>query len=282
MPDVAPPAPPDERLSLEGRDAGATLIGRLSPQERAAILLKDVFDFTIDETAGILTTTPGAIKAALHRGRGKLSSDRAASSSTVPATVVDAFCDAFNARDLDRLAALMLDTATAEIVGINTEYGPEAAKKGSFWGAFQPLGWNDQLNCGIEPHLLRGYETTAGSDLQPRRQTPRLPPLLRNEFECYRSRWARRLTVGLGRGDLKMTARKIAALTVFALFLQRTSALADTVQLASRSHGIPRSTPRGAAVPAKHAPGSKPQKAPAMRRTPPRAHSTELELQQLG
>jgi len=62
MPDVAPPAPPDERLSLEGRDAGATLIGRLSPQERAAILLKDVFDFTIDETAGILTTTPGAIR----------------------------------------------------------------------------------------------------------------------------------------------------------------------------------------------------------------------------
>lgn len=38
------------------------------------------------------------------------------------------------------------------------------------------------------------------SDLQPRRQTPRLAPLLRNEFECYRSRWARRLTVGLGRG----------------------------------------------------------------------------------
>jgi len=71
--------------------------------------------------------------------------------------VLDAFCNAFNARDLDRLAALMLDTATAEIVGINTEYGPEAAKKGSFWGAFQPLGWNDQLNCGIESRLLQGY-----------------------------------------------------------------------------------------------------------------------------
>src|SRR5262249_862579 len=64
-----------DRLSLEGRDAAATLIRRLSPQERAAILLKDVFDFTIDETAGILTTTPGAIKAALHPGRAKLSRD---------------------------------------------------------------------------------------------------------------------------------------------------------------------------------------------------------------
>jgi len=264
------------------REAAGTLISRLSPQERAAVVLKDAFDLSLEEIAETLSTTAGAVKAALHRGRGKLVALEPAEPRAPAPAVLDAFCQAFNARDLDRLAALMLDTATAEIVGINTEYGPEAAKKGSFWGAFQPLGWNDQLNCGIEPHLLRGYETTAGSDLQPRRQTPRLPPLLRNEFECYRSRWARRLTVGLGRGDLKMTARKIAALTVFALFLQRTSALADTVQLASRSHGIPRSTPRGAAVPAKHAPGSKPQKAPAMRRTPPRAHSTELELQQLG
>jgi len=139
MPDVAPPAPPDERLSLEGREAGATLIGRLSPQERAAILLKDVFDFTIDETAGILTTTPGAIKAALHRGRGKLSSDRAASSSTVPATVVDAFCDAFNARDLDRLVALLLDTATADIVGIATEYGPSKMRQSDTGSLYHSL-----------------------------------------------------------------------------------------------------------------------------------------------
>jgi hypothetical protein len=47
-------------------------------------------------------------------------------------------------------------------------------------------------------------------------------------------------------------------------------------------HGIRRSTPRDAAIPAKHAPGSKPQKAPAIKRTLPRAHSTELELPQLG
>jgi len=79
-----------------------------------------------------------------------------------------------------------------------------------------------------------------------------------------------------------MTARKIAALMALALFLQGTSALGDPVQPASRSHGIARSTPRGAAVPAKQAPGSKPQKAPALRRTRPRAHSTDLELPQLG
>ena len=117
-------APPADRLSLEGRDAGAALIGRLSPQERAAFLLKDVFDFTIEETAVILTTTPGAIKAALHRGRGKLAdAETAPPPRSVPSAVVDAFCEAFNARDLDRLVALLLDTATADVVGIAKEYG---------------------------------------------------------------------------------------------------------------------------------------------------------------
>src|SRR5258706_4068558 len=99
--DVEAAAPKADRLSLEGQEAAATLIGRLSPQERAALLLKDVFDFTLDETAALLTTTPGAIKAALHRGRGKLVEPEAVTSPG-PSSVLDAFCDAFNAHDLDR------------------------------------------------------------------------------------------------------------------------------------------------------------------------------------
>jgi RNA polymerase sigma-70 factor (ECF subfamily) len=139
------------------REAAGTLISRLSPQERAAVVLKDAFDLSLEEIAETLSTTAGAVKAALHRGRGKLVAPESSEPRAPAPAVLDAFCEAFNARDLDRLAALMLDTATAEIVGINTEYGPEAMKKGSFWGALQPLGWNDQLNCGIEPHLLHGY-----------------------------------------------------------------------------------------------------------------------------
>jgi RNA polymerase sigma-70 factor, ECF subfamily len=128
------PSPPSQEarpqpLTLEARDAGATLIGRLSPQERAAVLLKDVFDFTLDETAAILTTTPGAVKAALHRGRGKLSEPDRPTAPRISSVVLDAFCDAFNARDIDRLVALMLDTATAEIVGIATEYGPQKMRQ---------------------------------------------------------------------------------------------------------------------------------------------------------
>jgi len=128
---VAPPTPRADR------DAASTLISRLAPQERAAVVLKDVFDLTLKEIAETLTTTVGAVKAALHRGRGKLALPDAPEPHVPPPAVVDAFCDAFNARDLDRLTALLLDTAVVEIVGLVKEYGPEAARdprNGSFHG----------------------------------------------------------------------------------------------------------------------------------------------------
>jgi RNA polymerase sigma-70 factor (ECF subfamily) len=52
------------------REAAGTLIARLAPQERAAVVLKDVFDLPIEDIAQALSTTPNAVKAALHRGRG--------------------------------------------------------------------------------------------------------------------------------------------------------------------------------------------------------------------
>src|SRR5713101_5333777 len=51
------------------REAAGTLIARLSPQERAAVVLKEVFELTLDEIAESLSTTVGAVKAALHRAR---------------------------------------------------------------------------------------------------------------------------------------------------------------------------------------------------------------------
>jgi RNA polymerase sigma-70 factor (ECF subfamily) len=116
------------------REAAGTLLSQLSPQERAAVVLKDVFDLSLDEIALALSTTVGAIKTALHRGRGKLALPDADEPSAVAPAVLDAFCDAFNARDVDRLTALLLDTTTVEFPGLKVEYGPEAAKAGSLRG----------------------------------------------------------------------------------------------------------------------------------------------------
>ncbi len=111
------------------REAAGTLLGGLSPHERAAVVLKDVFDFSLEETAEALSTTIGAVKTALHRGRGKLAEPALDAASPPPPAALNAFCAAFNAGDLERLTALLLDTVSVEVVGATTQYGPEAAKR---------------------------------------------------------------------------------------------------------------------------------------------------------
>ena len=140
------------------REAAGTLIGQLSPQERAAVVLKDVFDLALEEIAEALSTTPGAVKAALHRGRGKLvEPPRAAARSPAPA-VLDAFCAAFNAGDLDRLTSLLLEAAAVEVVGATTQYGPEAARRtvlyGMLFGSARMA--TADVNGGMEARFMQG------------------------------------------------------------------------------------------------------------------------------
>ena len=122
-------APSSEQRAA--REAAGTLIAQLSPQERAAVVLKDVFELSLDEIAEALSTSPGAIKAALHRGRTKLVDPEPSEPTAVAPAVLDAFCAAFNARDLDRLTGLLLETTTLEFPGVLVEYGATALKAGA-------------------------------------------------------------------------------------------------------------------------------------------------------
>jgi RNA polymerase sigma-70 factor (ECF subfamily) len=109
------------------RDAGATLLQRLAPQERAAVVLKEAFDMSLGEIAGVLATSVGAVKSALHRGRERLREpeDGSASRRPVPsAALVDRFVALFNAKDKAGLIALMLDAGQVENVGCSVAYGP--------------------------------------------------------------------------------------------------------------------------------------------------------------
>lgn len=136
------------------REAAGTLIGRLAPRERAAVVLKDVFDFGLDEIADTLSTSVGAVKSALHRGRGKLvDQDPERVAVAVPA-VLDAFCAAFNARDIDALTALLLESVVVEAPGLSIEYGVETARKGSLSGILFGDPSSDQ--CGIAPAYRGG------------------------------------------------------------------------------------------------------------------------------
>jgi RNA polymerase sigma-70 factor, ECF subfamily len=135
-------APATQEDAASVRQAGALLLRYLAPQERAELLLKDVFDMSLDETASILGTTSGAVKAALHRGRGRLKEIERTTARPAPsATVVDQFVDAYNARDLSGLLALMLDSAPVEMTGVNNEFGREGFGRDQGWFFHTVIGF---------------------------------------------------------------------------------------------------------------------------------------------
>lgn len=123
--DAGPEPAPDPAGAIRLRDAGARLLQRLSPQERAAVVLTELFDMPVDDVAAVLATTPGAVKAALHRGRHRLrAADDVVAHRSVPSrALVDRFVDGCRAADVDGLLALMLETATAVNVGNSAHAG---------------------------------------------------------------------------------------------------------------------------------------------------------------
>ncbi|MFI7340153.1 sigma-70 family RNA polymerase sigma factor [Streptomyces sp. NPDC050085] len=142
---VRRPAPllvePSERAAfavadpIEVRDALAEMTTLLAPQERAAVVLKDVFDLPLKEIAAMLGTTEGAVKAALHRGRGRLTDpDRSAAiarRATPDRDTIDALAEAFTAYDLDRLTKLFVEDAVSDVIGVAHEVGRDQITAGS-------------------------------------------------------------------------------------------------------------------------------------------------------
>ena len=131
-------AEPGTKVSSPGaaRDVGTALLQRLAPQERAAVVLKELFDASLDEIALVLGTSVGAVKSALHRGRARL---RETEDGTVPqrprpsAALVDRFVAAYNAGDKAGLIALMLDGGQVENVGCGMEFGRDQFPRDDGW-----------------------------------------------------------------------------------------------------------------------------------------------------
>ena len=118
---LAEPQPEPAMAGSEAvREAGERLYQSTSPQARAAVVLKDVFEFTLEEIADQLKTTVGGVKAALSRGRAGLrgpspSPPRAAGPKRA---FIEQFIHAFNSRDLGRLTAALSETCSIEVPGV--------------------------------------------------------------------------------------------------------------------------------------------------------------------
>jgi RNA polymerase sigma-70 factor (ECF subfamily) len=111
---------PSPAQAAEVRDAMGTLIQQLAPRERAAVLMKDVFDLSLEETASVLQTSVGAVKAALHRGRGRLENadrEQPAAGPVPSRELVERFVKAMSTKDLDGLRALCSADVRIELVG---------------------------------------------------------------------------------------------------------------------------------------------------------------------
>jgi RNA polymerase sigma-70 factor (ECF subfamily) len=135
------------------RDAAERLMQILAPQERAALVLKEVFDMSLDEIAEILGTSVGAVKAALHRGRRLLEKSRDARPSRRPipsAALVGLFVERLNASDLPGLLALMLDSATIDMPGNLVEVGRQEFESKGSW-LWQSVNVHPDLPAQLRP-----------------------------------------------------------------------------------------------------------------------------------
>jgi RNA polymerase sigma-70 factor (ECF subfamily) len=103
------------------------LVLALPPKERACVLLKDVFDYSLEEVAELVDSTVGGVKAALNRGRSKLASSPQPPAPRTTATpemsrLLHLYVERFNRRDWDGLRELI--TADARLRVADRFLGP--------------------------------------------------------------------------------------------------------------------------------------------------------------
>lgn len=119
---VADFMPSKEPAFLGVRPALEHLVLTLPPKERACVLLKDVFDYSLEETAELVNSTVGGVKAALNRARMKLASSpalprslRKANRDPEATRVMQLYVDRFNRRDWDGVRELISADATLRV-----------------------------------------------------------------------------------------------------------------------------------------------------------------------
>src|SRR5262245_22494135 len=137
--------PPVEPLGATLGKAVEHLVLVLPPKERACVLLKDVFDQSLEEIAELVDSTVGGVKAALARGRSKLAARAPAAAVARVSTHEDAqllrlYVDRFNRRDWDGLRALI--SADAQLQAVDRFIGRFDGAPGYF-GNYErkPVSW---------------------------------------------------------------------------------------------------------------------------------------------
>jgi RNA polymerase sigma-70 factor (ECF subfamily) len=116
------------------------LVMALAPKERACVLLKDVFDYSLEEIAELVGSTVGGVKSALSRGRSKLASlpQRPApppAETPEVSRLLHLYVERFNRQDWDGIRELI--TADARLRVADRFEGPLA--DAPYFGRYERL-----------------------------------------------------------------------------------------------------------------------------------------------
>ncbi|ANY75346.1 RNA polymerase subunit sigma-24 [Paenibacillus ihbetae] len=114
------------------------LFKHLSPLQRTVLLLRDVYEYNSAETAEILGTTEGAVKAALHRAHKVL-------------------------RDLDPEEEMLLDTPENEEMAVNLQALAIAYQTGDVETAVRLIQWNSSEVSAIGVAPLQAQSSFANT-----------------------------------------------------------------------------------------------------------------------
>lgn len=125
------------------------LVLNLPPKERGCVLLKDVFEYSLEEIAELVDSTVGGVKAALNRGRSKLASSQNRSAAPRLSTsenkeILRLYVERFNRRDWDGLLELI--SADARLL-VADRFAGRVADAGYF-GVYERMRQTWQLTLG--------------------------------------------------------------------------------------------------------------------------------------
>jgi RNA polymerase sigma-70 factor (ECF subfamily) len=162
-PDSAMPANPT--VLGVGR-AIEQLVISLPPKERACVLLKDVFEYSLEEISELVGSTVGGVKAALKRGRTKLAAIPASAERPRPknvklAQLLRLYVDRFNQRDWDGVRELIAADARLQVA--DRFLGP--LSESPYFGNYERLTFEWRMAVGEvdgEPVIIRLHRETDG------------------------------------------------------------------------------------------------------------------------
>ncbi|MGB3426332.1 MAG: RNA polymerase sigma-70 factor [Castellaniella sp.] len=117
---LADPAPSPEQAIERSHDVSYALLAvleRLTPEARAAFLLRDVFDEGYDEIAQVLGRTEAACRQLVHRARARIKDERKPAPVDLEAqrNLLQAFAQAASTGDFTALKSVL--AADAQLVG---------------------------------------------------------------------------------------------------------------------------------------------------------------------